>query len=248
MISSDAAARTPAMSSRHSLRLRGYCPLHRGAWASLTLLCAGLLAGWLSPGARAADTELKESLLLASNLEAFLRQPASDGDYSQLELLARTPANDEVRLELPPEESWRLIPRFHALEVTLPREDFLEFDTDRPRLTTSALDADDQRSVVGGRLLTTRRWREAGCIETEARLLWLCEFIKCEAAPTAFFSPGTSNVFATQGFKYGSNWAMVGTRVRWQIAEGLSVFAGYDAQVNSLEMFHIGSTGLGYSW
>ena len=135
------------------------------------------------------------------------------------------------------------------LRVELPAEDFKELDEGRPRLTTASLDANEQRSVVGGRLLVTTPLAERGKLHSEARLLWLSEFLQVPgASTTAFFAPGDSAIFATQGLSYGSNWAMLGSRFRWELVGGLSAFAGYDNQFNSQQMFHIGSTGLGYAW
>ena len=133
--------------------------------------------------------------------------------------------------------------------MPLPKEDFKELDEYRPKLTTCSLDANEQRSVVGGRLLVTRPLEERGKFHTEGRLLWLCEYLQSDGAgATAFFAPGDSNIFVTQGLSYGSNWALLGGRLRWDLIGGLSAFAGYDTQVNSQQMFHIGSTGLGYAW
>ena len=135
------------------------------------------------------------------------------------------------------------------LHVELPTEDFKELDEGRPRLTTASLDANEQRSVVGGRLLVSTPLAERGKLHSEARLLWLSEFLQVPGANvTAFFAPGDSAIFATQGLSYGSNWAMLGSRFRWELVGGLSAFAGYDNQFNSQQMFHIGSTGLGYAW
>lgn len=135
------------------------------------------------------------------------------------------------------------------LPVALPAEDFKELDEGRPRLTTASLDANEQRSVVGGRILVSTPLEQRGTLHSEARLLWLSEFLQVPGANvTAFFAPGDSAIFATQGLSYGSNWAMLGGRFRWELVGGLSAFAGYDNQFNSQQMFHIGSTGLGYAW
>ena len=64
----------------------------------------------------------------------------------------------------------------------------------------------------------------------------------------AFFMPGEKGIFAVQGLRYGANWAIVGGGLRWEFADGWSAYAGYDAQVNGQQLFHIGSGGLGYAW
>jgi hypothetical protein len=182
-----------------------------------------------------------------ASLEPSLRQPPPE-DFSPYQLLPQLTDQHTLELKPAPGDSWRILREEELLKVDLPPEDYLELEQGRPRLTTSALDANDQRSVVGFRALATRPWRETSRVHIESRMLWLCEFIKNDDGPTAFFAPGDSNIFVTQGLRYGSNWALLGGRVSWDLAGGLKAFAAYDAQVNSLEMFHIGSTGLGYTW
>lgn len=216
----------------------------------MIVLALALTAGLLSD-ANAAEPPLPDAAspdapLLVASREPGLHEPPQD--YAPYELLPRIADRKEFELKIAPEDSWRLVPRENALRVEVRTRDYREYESGRARFTSSALDANEQRSVVGGRLLSTRPWRETGRLHTEARMLWLCEFIKNEDGPTAFFAPGDSNIFVTQGLSYGSNWALLGGRVSWDLAGGLKAFAAYDAQVNSLEMFHIGSTGLGYTW
>lgn len=212
----------------------------------LALFVVALILG---PGTRAGAAEplIDETPLLVARLEPRLRQPVTE-DYSQYGFLPRVTQRGTVEWQPAPESSFQLMSERHPITVELPPEDYRELEAELPRFATSALDANDQRSVVGGRVLITRPWRETSRMHTEARLLWLCEFIKNDSGPTSFFAPGDSNIFVTQGLRYGSNWALLGGRVSWDLAGGLKAFAAYDAQVNSLEMFHIGSTGLGYTW
>jgi hypothetical protein len=197
--------------------------------------------------ASAAEPAYTDAPLLAANLQSRLRQPPP-ADFSQYELLPHITDHKVVELKLAPEDSFGSMRDSHPLRIELPPEDYRERDAGRPRFATSALDANDQRSIVGGRLVGTRPWRESGRMHAEGRVLWLCEYIKNENGPSSFFAPGDSNIFVTQGMRYGNNWALLGGRISWDLAGGLKAFAAYDAQVNSLEMFHIGSTGLGYTW
>ncbi len=82
----------------------------------------------------------------------------------------------------------------------------------------------------------------------ETRATWLCEFLQNPAAGPVFFAPGDQAIYAVQGLHYGNNWGMLGKAVRWELASGLSAFAGYDAQVNSRDIFHVGSGGLAFGW
>ena len=188
-------------------------------------------------------------LLLADAGRRLRPSPEACGYYeSQFAEVARP----EPLHEMPLPDFSQLLKQFGAsaaLPVALPAEDYKELNEGRPRLTTASLDANDQRSVVGGRILVTTPLEERGKLHSEARLLWLCEFLQAPGATTtAFFAPGDSAIFATQGLSYGSNWAMLGSRFRWELVGGLSAFAGYDNQFNSQQMFHIGSTGLNYAW
>ena len=72
--------------------------------------------------------------------------------------------------------------------------------------------------------------------------------MQTDAVVTPFFMPGDQAIFAVQGLRYGSNWALVGAGLRFELVDGWSAFVGYDAQANSRQLFHIGSTGLRYTW
>ncbi len=135
------------------------------------------------------------------------------------------------------------------LHVELPPEDFSELDEGRPKFAAAGLDADSFRSVVGGRVQWTSA--EEGAVSTTAdtHLLWLYEYLQSVGAGSSgFFIPGDRGIFAVQGLNYGSNWAILGGGLNWKLAENISAFAGYDAQVNSQQLFHIGSGGLRYAW
>jgi hypothetical protein len=197
--------------------------------------------------AEAAGPTLPEPVILVESRGASLHEPPPD-DYIPYELLPRITDRKEFEFKLAPDDSWRITLDKNPLSVEVPRHDYRDVESGTPRLATSALDANNQRSIVGCRLLSTRPWGETGRVHTEGRTLWLCEFIQNTNAPSAFFAPGDTNIFVTQGLRYGSNWILLGGRVSWELTGGLKAFAAYDAQVNGMETFHIGSTGLGYTW
>jgi hypothetical protein len=213
----------------------------------LMLATISMVAG--SHLALAADPIAEDSPILIADAGQSLRSPPIIEYESQF----HEPRFDDVlqHRELLPNFSDPAVLRLEAAElaVTLPPEDFKELEEYEPRLTTSSLDANDQRSVVGGRIVLARPLAGGGKFHTDGRLLWLCEYLQSpDAGVTAFFAPGDSAIYATQGLSYGNNWAMLGKRFRWEFPGGLSVFAGFDAQVNPQQMFHIGSTGLRYTW
>jgi hypothetical protein len=117
--------------------------------------------------------------------------------------------------------------------------------------SVTSLDADQQRSVVGGRMQLTTAEDEHSRLMCETRLLWLYEYLQVEdggAGGGNFFSPGDRAVFAVQGLQYGSNWALLGSGLRWELAGGWSAYTHYDAQVNSQQVYYLGSGGINISW
>lgn len=181
------------------------------------------------------------------------RRGLHDGPVEEAWFESETIAGRQRRdaaFELPP-ASWQQMHASDAhlvsLPIRLPAEDFSELEAARPRFAVAGLVADEQRSIVGGRVLTNIAPSEEQ-MTVEARMSWLCEFLQNEVAATSFFAPGDKAVYAVQGLSYGNNWLILGCAWRWELSGGLSAFAGYDAQVNSQQMFHIGSTGLAFGW
>lgn len=135
-----------------------------------------------------------------------------------------------------------------SLRVHLPANDFADSGPGTLKPSVSGLDVDSDRSVAGGRLQLTAADDERGRLLIETRLSWMFEYLQTDAARTAFFMPGQKGIFAVQGLSYGSNWALVGVGLRFELVGGWIAYAGYDAQLNSQQLFHIGSGGVAYAW
>ncbi len=140
------------------------------------------------------------------------------------------------------------VPSASELRVYLPKQDFANRGAGSLAFSVAGLDANSQRSVVGGRMQYTAAARDGDRLLSETRLLWLHEYLQSESGTTAFFSPGDRNVFAVQGLRYGNNWAILGTGFRWELADGWTAFTHYDAQANSQQVFYLGSGGVNFSW
>jgi uncharacterized protein with beta-barrel porin domain len=82
----------------------------------------------------------------------------------------------------------------------------------------------------------------------ELRALWLHEFLQTDVAVNAFFAPIGGGSFIVKGLNLGRDWAIVGGGLRWELENGWSAYANYDAQVNTQQVFHVGSGGFGYAW
>jgi len=115
-------------------------------------------------------------------------------------------------------------------------------------LDGDGIDANSLRSLVGLRWQsaldgpTQRRWLP------ELHALWLHEFLETDALLTARFGPIGGSSFAIEGLSLGRDWAILGGGFNWQLSDGWSLLANYDAQVNTQQIFHVGSGGLQYTW
>jgi outer membrane autotransporter protein len=114
-------------------------------------------------------------------------------------------------------------------------------------LDVGGIDANSLRSLVGSRLQYDRGWR-GGRLLPEVRALWLHEFLDTDSVVNSFFAPIGGGSFAIQGLNLGRDWAILGGGVRYDLASGWQLYGNYDAQVNTRQVFHVGSGGLQYAW
>jgi len=82
----------------------------------------------------------------------------------------------------------------------------------------------------------------------EVRALWLHEFLDTDSVVNSFLAPIGGGSFAIQGLNLGRDWAIVGGGLRYELASGWQLYGNYDAQVNTQQVFHVGSGGLQYAW
>jgi len=185
-----------------------------------------------------ASPEDRSSIRSAMGFDPALRTTGVEGTNAVTDatLSARSPtfyhqsiASDGLRLRLPPNN----------------------FEEDGPgtiKPSMAGLDVDSDRSIAGGRVRLVAADDERGRLFIETRLTWLFEYLQTDGSASAFFRPGDKGLFAVQGLGYGSNWAILGAGLRWELVAGWSAYAGYDAQSNRQQLFHIGSAGLDYAW
>jgi hypothetical protein len=159
------------------------------------------------------------------------------------------PAHDALRFEsfefhIPA----MLSPSLRRQSINMPRHDFIDKGPGTYKFSMNALDVDALRSVAGGKvqlvIAEDEQWQFLG----EGRLAWLSEYLQTETGVTPFFAPGDKGIFAVQGFNYGANWAMLGWGLKFQVFDGLTASAGYDAQATGQQMYHIGSGTLKFVW
>jgi hypothetical protein len=135
-----------------------------------------------------------------------------------------------------------------SLHLHLPVHDFEDVGPGTIKLSMAGLDVDSDRSFAGARAQLVAADDERGRMVLESRTAWLFEYLQTDSTAAAFFAPGDKGIFAVQGLGYGSNWITLGGGLRWTLVDGWSAHAGYDAQVNGQQLFHIGSAGFVYTW
>ena len=138
---------------------------------------------------------------------------------------------------------------FAALQyIYLRQNGYTETGADSLNLSVGGIDANSLRSLVGSRLQYTQGTRLGHRLLPELRALWLHEFLQTDAVVNSFFAPIGGGGFAIQGLNLGRDWAIVGGGFRCELNSGWNLYANYDAQVNTRQVFHVGSGGLQYAW
>jgi uncharacterized protein with beta-barrel porin domain len=76
----------------------------------------------------------------------------------------------------------------------------------------------------------------------------LHEFLQTDVAVNSFFAPVGGGSFAIQGLNLGRDWAIIGGGLNYELPGGWQLYANYDAQVNTQQVFHVGSGGAQVTW
>jgi len=132
--------------------------------------------------------------------------------------------------------------------IYLRQNSYTETGADTLNLANSGIDANSLRSLVGSRLQSTYTTRGGHLLYPELRALWLHEFLATDMVVNSFFAPIGGSSFATDGLNLGRDWAILGGGVRYELPSGWQLTANYDAQVNTQQVFHVGSGSLQYAW
>jgi outer membrane autotransporter protein len=132
--------------------------------------------------------------------------------------------------------------------IYLRQNSFTETGADSLNLAMAGVDAHSLRSLVGGRLQLGQFAVGEHRLLPELRALWLHEFLATDVVVNSYFAPIGGGSFAIQGLDLGRDWALVGGGVRCELAGGWQLYGNYDAQVNSQQVFHVGSAGAQVAW
>lgn len=114
-------------------------------------------------------------------------------------------------------------------------------------LHVEKLSIDSLRTVVGGRTafasFTPNNW----LVRPTFNVAWLHELLDTNGVVRSSFSAGGA-AFDINGADTGRDWALLGPGLIIQPTANLSLLANYDIQMNSHQVFHVGTGGLQYSW
>jgi uncharacterized protein with beta-barrel porin domain len=139
---------------------------------------------------------------------------------------------------------------YAALQYLYVRQNsFTETGAGVMNLGVSGIDANSLRSLIGIRLACCGLASRMGTnITPVARALWLHEFLGTSTGINAQFAPIGGSNFAVTGTSLGRDWAILGAGLNWNLGGGWQAYANYDAQVNIVQTFHVGSGGFQYTW
>ena len=138
---------------------------------------------------------------------------------------------------------------YAALQYLYTRQNaFTETGAGVLNMNVAGIDANSLRSLIGMRL-AGKGWQQGDRpITPVARALWLHEFLSTSTGLNAQFAPIGGSTFAVQGANLGRDWAILGTGLNMNLGNGWQAYANYDAQVNGVQTFHVGSGGVQYAW
>jgi outer membrane autotransporter protein len=114
-------------------------------------------------------------------------------------------------------------------------------------LSVGDVDAHSLRSLLGGRLATSRKTGSGRVLTPELRAAWMHEFLDTNQVLSSSFS-GTTNGFIVRGVDVGRDWLLAGGGLNFQTSRFARWFAGYDIQANDHQVLHVGSGGLELRW
>jgi len=132
--------------------------------------------------------------------------------------------------------------------IYLQQNGYTETGADSLNQQVNNLDTNSFRSLLGTRWLFAQGIEAGRRLSPELRALWLHEYLDSQASVNSVFAPVGGGSFAVQGVNLGRDWAILGGGLRWQLAGGWNIYGNYDTQVNTRQVFHVGSCGLEFVW
>jgi len=142
---------------------------------------------------------------------------------------------------------WQVQPYAALQYVYIGQGELNETGAGALNLAVGDVDAHSLRSLLGGRLATSRMTRGGRVLTPELRAAWMHEFLDTNQVVSSSFS-GTTGAFAVRGVDLGRDWVLFGAGLNLQTSRYARWFAGYDVQANDHQVLHVGSGGLELLW
>lgn len=108
-------------------------------------------------------------------------------------------------------------------------------------VTVLAQDTNSLRSTLGLDVLGETKQTEHGGLTYDMSAHWAHEFLDTNTTSTTAFGGAT---FATRGIDFGRDWAILGVGAQLETFSGITLFGGYDVQINDRQDIHTGHGGL----
>jgi outer membrane autotransporter protein len=141
----------------------------------------------------------------------------------------------------------RFTPMAALQYIYLHQNNFSETGAAALNLAADEINTHSLRGMLGlqlSRLIQTSR----ACTTHRLRATWMHEFLDTDAALLARFGTAGAPAMSIRGLNLGRDWAVLGYGVESKRNRFLSLFAGYDIQLNDRQTFHVGSGGAQLRW
>lgn len=110
-----------------------------------------------------------------------------------------------------------------------------------------AIHAHSLRSILGCRASLDRIARNGWRWSPSFRASWIHEFLDTTRSVTSTFLAGGPS-FTVTGTDLGRDWALLGPALTLNPTDRLTLYVDYNLQMNTHQVFHLGSGGLQYVW
>lgn len=146
-------------------------------------------------------------------------------------------------------QRWSLQPYGALQYIYLRQEAFVESRADELNLDVDGSNLNSFRGLLGSRLVRRLGDRSTNPATLSFRTIWMHEFLQdTTGLVSTGFASGPGPSFAIRGLDLGRDWVVLGPGCTYTVRDHVSLFANYDLQFNSQQVFHVGSGGVQFAW
>lgn len=107
---------------------------------------------------------------------------------------------------------------------------------------------DSFRGILGARVVWCHRGIGGNPATLECDARWRHEFLHEHRTVNASFTASSDHDFRMRGAALGRDLAVLGSGYNVYLSDCVSLFADYNALVNSIQVAHVGSGGVQFYW